>query len=338
MDQETTNFKLDATTGQLYLLESADVNGIHKTILKIKARDESLTSEALTVEISVNQDETEPEILQDMQVKNSEPAVPTTSAPDVIFLEESEYVDYQYNNFIQPTVNTKIITQDPTILSDPSNLHPPSVQKVHKFEISEGDYTNNHTIIGEIEVFDLDYTEESDFTESSLLNGQPKSFEFYNLTSLPEGIVLDKTNGEIVAAGILNFENINYYQFPVYISDYKYEVNTTIRIRVTDANECHPLFKKPVYQTKILENLNPPFVILKDLRAVDCDSAQDLDYHIVSHPKVIADSLYIDYRNFSLMSSTSFDRERYLNFTVSVTAVDTFNKIGSTQVIVLRVV
>ena len=35
------------------------------------------------------------------------------------------------------------------------------------------------------------------------------------------------------------------------------------------------------------------------------------------------------------MSSVSFDREEILNFTISVTAVDTFNKVGSTQVIVL---
>ena len=83
------------------------------------------------------------------------------------------------------------------------------------------------------------------------------------------------------------------------------------------------------------ENQPAPIVLLKSIQAHDCDSAQELEYHIVTHPAHVAENLYIDYKNFSLMSSTPFDREETLNFTVSVTAVDTFNQIGSIQVIVL---
>ena len=221
------------------------------------------------------------------------------------------------------------------------NIHKPSVAKIHKFSIQEGDYnSNNRKLVGKIEVFDLDYDENYNFRKSkdSKKSSDP-AFSYSmgsskNSKDLP--FTLDEMTGQIHATESINYETKKFYEFIVYVSDFKFEVNTTVRITVTDLNECSPKFEKEVYRVDhIYENQKGPKVILNSIRAKDCDLNQELDYTIISNPPMIADQIYIDYKNFSLMTTENFDREKMPNFTLSVTAIDTFNKVGTTQIVVM---
>ena len=218
-------FTVDARTGELYLLQAKDISIFKPTqILKITAKDESKVSEPLVLNVRISEQEQEEKILEDFTEieKDKTPDIfRTTEKPHIP--ETYIYEDEDYSEIIDDEDSEdevlydlpKIVTPDiiPTVISTiPShpNNHPPSVSKVHKFSIREGNYKFVNEVIGKIDVFDLDYTEESDFTVSEV---DVPSFTFYNKTVLPKGIKLDKERGEIVANDVLDYESVGNMQF-----------------------------------------------------------------------------------------------------------------------------
>ena len=223
-----------------------------------------------------------------------------------------------------------------------NNDNAPSSPEVHKFTVSEGDYTGKKKLLGKITVHDQDKTE---------------YFVFKNVSAIPVGFEMHANSGEILANGLIDYEERGgltlVYEFKVEISDGFHSTPTTARIIVTDTNECSPKFIASVVNTtvleknsisslsnqksaaKILENdISSPILLVEDVKASDCDSKQELEYHVQTNPEHLAAYLYIEYSNYSLMSMKGFDRETTPSFTVTITAVDTFNEIGTMKVVV----
>ena len=196
---------------------------------------------------------------------------------------------------------------------------PPEIAETHKFIVPEADYTNNPLTIGKINVDDPDGDIE---------------FVFKNETDLPKGIYIHPNSGEVIANGDLNFEDIQIHSFTVSVSDFLHTTKTKVTLVITDVNECKPRFSAASRSIKIQENLQPPIIIAGDLEAYDCDEHQILDYHIATNPSHLSEHLALDFENFTLIANKAFDREKIYNFTVSITAVDSKNEIGTTTLAV----
>ncbi|XP_072256714.1 protocadherin gamma-C5-like isoform X2 [Pyxicephalus adspersus] len=209
------------------------------------------------------------------------------------------------------------------------NDNPPVFnQSVYKINIKENTPVN--TVILTLNATDLDEGANREILYS---------IDDHTAELVGEKIALNEQSGQIYIIGLVDYEDVNFYEFSIKAEDKglpKLEGDCLLHIEIEDVNDNYPEITFSSMTNEIPENV-PLGTVVSFINVEDKDSGKNGEIQLELSPNSPF-KIRTNKNRYSLVTDGNLDREKISQYTIELTATDMGSPPLSTKtVVILRV-